>query len=116
LNAPAGEVAGVTAQNAKDAADEWVARARLPEKGDGRKLRLVTFQSDEDCRFFYPRRAMEWHRQVNTYISRALRPRGIRVERLCITPEDYRGWLGGRGDTLDLRREYADGLQKLLDP
>lgn len=105
----------MSAQNAKDAADDIVARLRLGDEAAGRKLQLVIFTSDEDCRFFYPRRAMEWQRQVNTYISRSLRIRKIRVARIAITPEDYRTWLGARSDTLDLRREFADALVKLLD-
>jgi hypothetical protein len=108
--------AGVSAQNAKDAADDWVARARLPDRGDGRKLQLVVFQNDEDCRFFYPRRVLTWQQKVNTYISRALRVRGIRVMRICITPADYETWRGGRPDSPELRRQYADGLQVLIDP
>lgn len=105
----------MSAQNAKDAADTWVAHARLPADAKGRKLQLVTFISDEHCRFFYPRRAAKWQVQVNTYISRALRVRGIRVQRLALSPEEYHAWRADRADTAELRREYADSLQHLLD-
>lgn len=102
----------MSAQNAKDAADDIVARLRLPDaKG---KLQLVTFINDDDCRFFYPRRAMEWQRQVNTYISRALRVRGIRVQRIVVTPADYHAWRVVRDDSPELRRDFADQHVKLL--
>jgi hypothetical protein len=54
----------------------------------------VTFASDEECHFFYPRRALDWQRQVNTFVSRALRERfGIRVQRIALTPADYWAWM-----------------------
>jgi hypothetical protein len=104
----------VSAQNAKDAADDFVARLRLPADVGKRKFQLVTFASDEDCRFFYPRRALAWQRQVNTYTSRALRERGIRVQRIAIAPTDYHAWRGDRPDTPELRREFADQHLQLL--
>lgn len=57
---------------------------------------------------------MEWQRQVNTYVSRALRVRGIRVQRVAIAPADYDAWRGARDDTPDLRREFADGHLRLV--
>jgi hypothetical protein len=105
----------VSAANARDAADDWVAGARLPPDLSGRTVQLVVFESEEDCRYFYPRRAMKWQQQVNTYISRALRGRKGKIVRVAVTQTGYREWLGRRGDTLELRREYADRFQKLLD-
>ena len=105
----------MSAQNTKDAADDWVARARLPDRGDGRKLQLVIFQNDQDCLFFYPRRVLTWQQKVNTFISRAVRVRGIRVQRICITPAEYHKWRGDRVDTQALRREYADSFQVLIE-
>ncbi len=105
----------MSADNAKDAADNWIAQARLPADADGRHLQLVTFVSDEDCRFFYPRRALSWQLQVNTFIARQLRPRKIRIRRLAITPAEYETWRGARGDTPELRREFADGHLHLLE-
>jgi hypothetical protein len=105
----------VSAQNAKDAADDFVALFRLSAESKGGKFQLVTFASDEDCRFFYPRRALDWQRQVNTYISRALRERGIRVRRIALTPADYHTWRGDRSDGPDTRRAFADQHLRLLD-
>jgi hypothetical protein len=105
----------VSAQNAKDAADEIVARLRMEPGPKGRKFQLVTFETDEGCRFFYPRRSLDWQRQVNTFVSRDLRTRyNIRVQRISISPADYDVWLNGRADQPDLRRQFADGHQHLL--
>ena len=111
-------MAPVSAQNAKDAADDFVARLRLPADLKGRKFQLVTFSSDEHCRFFYPRRAMEWQRQVNTYISRKLREQhGVRVNRIALTPEDYRIARAGGDipDTQEDRYAFAEGHLHLLE-
>ncbi|HEX3818602.1 MAG TPA: hypothetical protein VHW03_09970 [Chthoniobacterales bacterium] len=110
----------MSAQNAKDAADDIVARLRLPNDAKGRKLQLVIFTSEEDCRFFYPRRALEWQRQVNTYISRSVRQRGFRVQRIALTPADYSTWMSRMKippemDTAETRRTYADAFLKLLE-
>lgn len=110
----------MSAQNAKDAADDFVAKLRLPADAKGRKFQLVTFASDEDCRFFYPRRALDWQRQVNTFISRALRERfGVRVQRIAPTPADYATWRQRLKivleDTAESRRKFADQHLKLLE-
>jgi hypothetical protein len=110
----------VSAQNAKDAADEFVAQLRLPPESSGRKFQLVTFAREEDCRFFYPRRALDFHRQMNTYISRALRERfKVRVQRIAIAPADYRQWLAADIDRIDMpamRRQFADAHLRLILP
>jgi hypothetical protein len=108
----------VSAQNAKDAADDTISRLRLTPDDKGRKYQLVIFENDEDCRFFYPRRALQWQRQVNTYTSRALRGHGIRVQRIAVTPVDYAVWrqrLKVGPDTAELRRMFADSFQKFVD-
>jgi glutamate/tyrosine decarboxylase-like PLP-dependent enzyme len=102
-----GESPAVSAENAKNAANELLERLRLEEVKEG-KLQLVTFDSEEYCRFFYPRRALEWQRQVNTYIARALRQQGLRIERISLTPSEYHKWRADREDTSQLRREFAD--------
>jgi hypothetical protein len=115
----------VSAQNAKDAADDFVANLRLTPADKGRKFQLVTFNSDEDCRFFYPRRALNFQRQMNTYISRALRERyGVRVQRIAITPDEFKkrgevyfqmGTEGGPLTPERARRRFADSHLHLLD-
>ena len=107
----------MSAQNAKDAADDIIGRLRLTPNDKDRKYQLVIFQNEEDCRFFYPRRALDWQRQVNTYTSRALRVRGIRVQRIAVTPADYAVWrqrFKVRPDTPELRRTFADSFLKFV--
>lgn len=105
----------MSAENARDAADEWVASSGLPAELRGRIVQLVTFVSDEDCRFFYPRRALIWQQQVNTGISKAVRKRHAKIHRIPITPAEYHAWRGDRTDAPELRRYYADGFQRLLE-
>lgn len=98
----------MSAQNAKDAADDFVARLRLTPANSGRSFQLVTFVTEEDCRFFYPRRALAFQQQMNTFISRAMRSRKVRARRIAITPAEYHAWRGEREDSPELRREFAD--------
>lgn len=110
----------MSAQNAKDAADEIIARLHLGAGDTGRKFQLVTFNSEEDCRFFYPRRALDWQRQVNTYVSRGLRERfGVRVQRVSLTPADYYEWKTQQTtvsayEAMEDKRRFADEHLKLL--
>jgi hypothetical protein len=107
----------VSAQDAKEAAEKWLAHFRIPENLAGRIVQLVIFASDEDCRFFYPRRALIWQQKVNTKTSRAVRSRKGKVWRVTITPAEYEKWRAedGRVDSPDLRREFAESFQG-LDP
>jgi hypothetical protein len=106
---------GMSARNAKQAADEIIRRLDLLTTAHGPKLQLVAFNSDNDCRFFYPRRALGWQRQVNTYVARALREQHhIRVQRIVLTPQDYETWRLVREDSPQLRREFADQHIRLL--
>jgi hypothetical protein len=98
----------VSAENAKRTATDFLSGIELPSDTNCGRFQLVTFENDEDCRFFYPRRAATWQQQVNTYISRALRRQGVRVHRVPINPTDYHGWRADRADTPSLRREFAD--------
>lgn len=116
----------MSAQNAKDAADDVVAGiASQLARAEGLKFQLVTFNSEEDCRFFYPRRALDFHRQVNTYISRALRERfGVRVQRIALAIDDFEQWdrqrprahfiNDGPPPKAPTPREFADSHLRLL--
>jgi hypothetical protein len=64
----------VSYQKAKDAAVKWIAAAKLPNDLSGHALDLVTFATDEECRFFYPRHALIWQQMVNTAASHEIRP------------------------------------------
>jgi hypothetical protein len=113
-NADGCKVGLVSAQNAKEAAKELLSRVELLETKEG-KIHLVTFANEENCRFFYPRRALQWQQQVNTYLARALRQRGVRAERVSLTPSGYHKWRGDREDTPHLRRRFADQHLGLKD-
>ena len=63
-------------------------RCAIGTVGPSKKI----IEDELDCRFFYPRCALDWQRQVNTYTSRALRERRIRVQRIVVTPMDYAVW------------------------
>lgn len=109
------DVQRVSAENARDAATQIISGLSLPARSTERKLQIVTFESDQDCRFFYPQRALEWQRQVNTYMSRALRSEhGIRVQRVVLTPNAYHHARGNREDSPELRREFADSHVRLM--
>ena len=103
----------VSAEHAKEAAIAIVKKLHLPNEASDGIFELVVFNNEKDCRFFYPRRALQWQLQVNTYLSRALRQRGIRVQRALITPADYESWRGEREDSETLRRHFADQHQRL---
>ena len=105
----------VSAINAQRAADEFVTRLQLPNDARDGRYQLVTFENEGDCRFFYPRRALGWQRQVNTYIARALRRRGVRIDRITIGPSHYHAWRADRADSQELRREFADQHLRLID-
>ena len=108
------KLAEVSAKNAKQAAEEFLSRLRVPTEENKPEFQLVVFATEEHCRFFYPRRAFEWQRQVNTYISRGLRAKGIRVRRIVIEPNDYNAWRGARVDSSELRRQFADQHLRFL--
>lgn len=107
----------MSAANARDAAETWIAEKAIPEELRGRKVQLAIFTSEENCRFFYPRRALKWQQQVNTYISRLCRGRHAKIERVELTPATYDAWRSehGRDDGEAVRREYADSFQRLLE-
>lgn len=106
----------VSAENAKDAAQEWLAAADLPEDLSGRVVQLVVFSSEEDCRFFFPRRALIWQQMVNTCISKAVRKRKGTVKRVMITPGLYQATCAEAKirDTPEERWKFAMGFQRLL--
>lgn len=106
----------MSAGNARQAAEQWISLQGLPEDLRGRVVQLVVFGGEEDCRFFYPRRAIEWQQQVNTFISRNCRARKAKIHRVTLTPAMYDEWRGAnhRDDGEGVRREFADSFQKLI--
>jgi len=89
--ATARQSAGVSYQRAKNAGAEWIVAAKLPLDLRGHVLDLVTFATEEDCRFFYPRRALIWQQMVNTAIKKQLSRRALKINSIVITREHTRG-------------------------
>lgn len=103
--ATARQSAAVSYQRAKNAGAEWIVAAKLPLDLRGHVLDLVTFATEEDCRFFYPRRALIWQQMVNTAIKKQLSRREFKINSIVITREQYARWLARRADSPQLRRE-----------
>lgn len=100
--------AHVSAENSKSAAEDWI-RAFLGDADlKGQVVRVPAFESEEDCRFFYPRRALGWQQQVNTFVSRAVRKRGGKVERVVLDPVAYAGLTRSGEDTAETRRQWVE--------
>jgi hypothetical protein len=119
----------MSAQNAKDKADEIVAhlvqKFGISVADKGRIFQLVSFASERDCRFFYPKRALKFHQQITSYLSRALRARfGLRIQRLEITVPGYHfattmqkpaAFMGEDGSpSKSHARDYADSEMRFL--
>ena len=119
----------MSAQNAKDKADEIVAhlvkKLGISVADKGREFQLVTFGSEDVCRFFFPKRALKFHQQITTYVSRALRARfGLRIQRIEIGIDDYHFAARQRpGVLISLdspprpfhARDYAESEMKFLE-
>lgn len=101
----------MSAENAKSAAEQWMEKFVGVADIKGQVVRVPAFESEEDCRFFYARRALGWQRQVNTFVSRAVRKRGGRVERVILQPFVYAAWVRNVEDSPERRREWADAYQ-----
>ena len=89
----------------RQATEQYI--AQLPLDLKGRVVRLAIFASEEDCRHYYPRRALEFHQMMNTAISRAVRIRKGKVERLTFAPDDCATDLAG-DNTPASRRTWLD--------
>lgn len=57
----------------------------------GRIVRLAVFELEEDCLFFYPRRLLGFQQKLNNYLSRQVRKRGAKTERIPFTAAEYDG-------------------------
>jgi len=99
-------------ENANNVALHLVEQLPIPvPKQNGPQYQVVSFASEEDCRFFYPQRTLEWHREFNGAIQRAFQERGIDVQPITITPWDYHQWrklTHRKQDTSEMRRKFAD--------
>lgn len=103
-------------QDARTIADEWV-RDHLPMDLRGRKLELVTFENDDDARFFYPERSAEFHQMVTSAIARQARKRKARTTYVKITPTEYFAAIKDAGveDDAEERLAYIEACHQVKD-
>lgn len=105
----------MSAANAREAAEKWVLDHAISEDLRGRTVYLVTFHDEEACRFYYPRRALKFHQQITSAISRICRARRAKIQRVYLTVADWHlhAELASVADTPDERRKFADMHQRL---
>lgn len=82
--------AGVTWQDARAIALQWIADALKDADRHAKILLMPDFVSDEDCDFFIPGRPLAFHRMILKAAARDARRRGIKVVMHKIAPEQYR--------------------------
>lgn len=94
----------------------WAQQRALPDKLDGCWLELVDFDTEEDCRFFYPERDLLSHRTFLNAIARLAQRRGARTRHVRISPEHYRLWRTSeqREDTKEERGAYIESRYRVL--
>jgi hypothetical protein len=92
-------------ETARDAAAKYI--EPLPLDLKGRIVRLATFATEEDCRHYYPRRALQFQQQLNIAISREVRKRKGKVERIFFAPADCTADLGN-DNTPESRRTWLE--------
>ena len=100
--------------DAKAIAERW-AQDRLPEDMSGKRLELVNFDSDEDARFFYPKRTAEFQRMINSAIARIARKRKARTSYVLISPNEY--WdiceKEGLNDSQEERLSFVEACHRI---
>ena len=55
---------------------------RIPAALDGRVLQIVVFETEDKCRFFFPRRALRWYQEFTRQLGAAIRKRKGKVSRV----------------------------------
>ena len=63
--------------------------APFPKDLSGRIASYPDFESDGDCRFFFPNHGLSWHRAVIRAYRRAIRQRGGRCAPVMMRPIDF---------------------------
>ena len=102
--------------DAKTIGARWV-QQRLPEDLSGKRLELVSFDSDADSKFFYPGRSAEFHRMINSAIARAARKRGARTNYVVVTPAEYLEICEKEGveDSPEERQAFIEACHRIRD-
>ena len=94
----------------------WAADQGLPQNFNGRTLTLVDFETEEDCRFFYPDRTHLAQKAFTSALAKFARSRHARTEHVTTTPDHYRAWLlAEQGeDTDENRGRYIESRYRVL--
>ena len=96
--------------------EAWAAENQLPADLTGKTLTLVEFESDSDCRFFYPERTQHAQQVFTTALARFARSRHARTEHRSITPDHYWAWLAGEkaSDSPQIRGRFIESRYQVL--
>jgi hypothetical protein len=94
----------------------WAEQHGLPVKLKGQWLELVDFDTEEDCRFFYPERDLLSHRAFLNALARLAQGRGARTRRVRISPDHYRPWLDAEHheDTRERRSSFIESRYRTM--
>jgi hypothetical protein len=81
----------------------------------GRSVRIVVFDDEESTRFYFPRRSLLFHQMMVQVLTRALRRRGAKIDRVTLTAEDYARWCDRTGteDLPEVRYRFASAPPEL---
>lgn len=105
----------MTYQHAKIVAAQWAAEAGFVGEIRGKVFLLPAFDNEEDCRFFFLDRGLEFHQMVTKAAARSASKAGAKVILNRLTQRDYQHWLrvGGVEDSLERRGEYIKEQTKV---
>lgn len=102
-------------QEAKQIAEKW-AEEYLPADLRGRKVELVSFESEADTRFFYPDRSESDHYTITTAISRIVRGRKGKNIYLRVSPAEFFDICRKEGiqDSPEERAAYIQACHRII--
>lgn len=92
--------------DARAAAEQYV--RHMPDSLKGRLWRIAVLTTEEDCRFFYPRRSLIFQQKLTTALSRAIRSRKGKVQRITFTEAECRTAIGADADDPRKRRDWLE--------
>ncbi len=94
----------------------WAAERSWPADLKGITVTLVDFESEEDCRFFYPDRTQLAQKAFTSALAKFARGRRARTEHATVTPAQYQVWLVAEKlqDTPENRGQFIESRYKLL--
>ena len=106
----------MTWQEAKQIAEEW-AKQHLPPDLRGHKVELVSFECDEDTRYFYPERSEADHRTITTAVSRIARGRRGKTMYFKASPVEYLAICEKEGiiDSPEERAAYIQACHRVIE-